>query len=64
LPPGRSPQLSERWLAQDEVVRLLEAAGADLHPYRTALAAPQQPALVNAALTALRRFYAWVVAQV
>lgn len=38
---------------------LLEATSHDLREYRAQLAARQQPASVNAALAALRRFYRW-----
>jgi site-specific recombinase XerD len=51
-----------RWLAAQYQAGLLEATGADLRAYRAELARRQRPASVNAALAALRRFYAWAVA--
>ena len=41
---------------------LLSATSHDIHEYRGHLAAHQQPASVNAALAALRRFYRWAAA--
>jgi len=49
------------WLRAQYRADLLDATTHDLREYRTHLAGRQQPASVNAALGALRRFYAWAV---
>jgi site-specific recombinase XerD len=47
------------WLDLRYQAALLEATTRDLRQYKTELGKRQKPASVNAALAALRRFYAW-----
>jgi len=47
------------WLAEHYQAPLLEATTRDLRQYKAELGKHQKPASVNAALAALRRFYAW-----
>lgn len=47
------------WLGHHYQASLLEATSHDVREYRAQLSARQQPASVNAALAALRRFYRW-----
>jgi len=47
------------WLAEHSQAPLLDATTRDLRQYKTELGKRQKPASVNAALAALRRFYAW-----
>jgi len=47
------------WLAERYQAPLLDASTRDLRQYKTELGNRQKPASVNAALAALRRFYAW-----
>lgn len=47
------------WLGERYRAGLLDATSHDLREYRALLAGRQQPASVNGALAALRRFYRW-----
>jgi len=47
------------WLQAQYQAELLEATTRDVRAYRAQLAEDHQPASVNTALAALRRFYAW-----